>query len=287
MPHRSRAALFLLLLSLLFAGCGPKPAPVGTAPPLQLQVHVFERGAIRTKRSGYFRGEGKANLIEGNSVRGFEFSYECPYKFHSSDEDAFYPAQWKVEGLKIYIITPAPGTDKEHLCELKMLMKDFVYRRINGKLVTMSVQEYASRDEARIERAQSLAPADLDPSHYPVNIALLHLTWTGEVSGVHAGTGQGNIKSDAGINAVDFSLHCPIVVQPTPDGRYLLGRWLQPGTHLQLLLRSIDVDGAPGATCDVTTVVEPDVYIRTGGTVKAIPQEEYRKKYGSSTSPTQ
>jgi len=283
-PLRSRA-LFLLLFSLLFAGCSHNPAPVATAPPL-LQVHVFERGAIRSRRSGYFRGEGKANLIEGNSIKGFEFSYDCPYKFHSSDEDAFYPAQWKVEGLKIYIITPAPGTDKEHLCELKMLMKDFVYRRINGKLVTMSVQEYASRDEARVERARSLAPADLDPSHYPVNIALLHLTWTGEVSGVHTGTGQGNLKTETGINAVDFSLHCPIVVQPTPDGRYLLGRWLQPGTHLQLLLRSIDVDGAPGATCDVTTVVEPDVYIRTGSTVKAIPQQEYRAKYASSGSST-
>jgi len=281
LPLRSRTALLLPLLTLLLAGCGPSHAPVATAPPLQLQVHVFERGAIRSRRSGYFRGEGKANLIEGDTIKGFDFSYDCPYKFHSSDEDAFYPAQWKVEGLKIYIITPSPGTDKEHLCELKMLMKDFVYRRVNGKLVTMSTQEYALRDEARVERAQSLAPADLDPSHYPVSISLLHLNWTGNVSGVHTGSGQGNIKTETGINAVDFSLHCPVVVQPTPDGRYLLGRWLQPGAHLQLLLRSIDVDGAPGATCDVTTVIEPDVYVRTGTNVKAVPQEEYRKKYAS------
>jgi len=159
-----------------------------------------------------------------------------------------------------------------------------VYRKVNGHVVTMSPQEYASLDEARAERDLALAPADLDPSHYPIQIALLHLAWTDNVNGLHTGAGQGNIVTPDGLRAVDFSLHCPVIVQPTPEGRYLLGSWIQPGTHLLLLLRSIDVDSAPGATCDVTTVVEPDVYVRSGNNVKAVSVEEYQTKYAPSGS---
>ena len=75
------------------------------------------------------------------------------------------------------------------------------------------------------------------------------------------------------------------IFQTTPDGRYLLGRWVEPGNHMLLLLRSIDVDGAPGATCDVNAVVEPDVYVRSGSNVKAVSQELYRTQYAAADNP--
>jgi hypothetical protein len=238
------------------------------------------------KRFGSYHGEGKANLIEANQINGMEFSYDCLYKFHSSEGDEYYPARWKHQGLTLDILMGVYGSDtKTHTCELKIAMRESVFRRVKGALITMSPQEYAMLDEAKVERQQSLAPADLNPEHYPIQIALLHLTWTDNISGLHTGTGQGNIITPQGLRAVDFSLHCPVVIQPTPEGRYLLGSWVQPGTHLLLLLRSIDVDGAPGATCDVNTVVEPDVYVRSGSTVKAVTAEEYRKRYAGSAPP--
>ena len=245
-----------------------------------LQVHVFDRRVHHNRRFGAYSGTGHANLVEGNRIVGVEFSYDCLYKFLDSDADEFYPAKWKKEGLSLEILTGVLGSDtRTHTCQFDIAEKDFVYRRVNGKRVTMSVEEYAALEEAKDERAHALEPVDLDPADYPVEFALLHLTWKDTVSGLHTGVGQGNIRTPTGLSAVDFSLHCPVVIQPTPEGRYLLGRWLEPGNHLQLLLRSIDVDGAPGATCDVTTVVEPDVYVRSGGEVKAVSQEEYRAKY--------
>jgi hypothetical protein len=251
-----------------------------------MQVHVFERSAHHVRRYGGYRGEGKANLIEADQINGIQFTYDCAYKFHSSDADEYYPARWKHPGESLDILMGEIGSEtRTHTCELKVAIKDRVYRKVAGNLVTMSPEEYASLEEARAEHDHALAPDDLDPSHYPVQIALLHLAWTGAVGGVHVGTGQGNIISPGGLNAVDFSIHCPVVIQATPEGRYLLGRWLEPGTHLLLLLRSIDVDGEPGATCNLNSVVEPDVYVRSGGNVKAVSQEEYRKKYAASSAP--
>jgi hypothetical protein len=283
---RFRAALGLLLLFLTVGHAGRARAIQPDLDRFPLQVHVFSRSVKHSKRFGSYKGEGKANLIEANLINGMEFSYDCLYKFHSSEEDEYYPARWKHEGLSLDILMGVIGSDtRTHTCELKIAMRETVFRKVNGKLMTMSPQEYASLDEARVERERSLTPVDLDPLHYPISFALLHLTWTGTVSGLHTGTGQGNIRSEAGMNAVDFSIHCPVVIQPTPEGRYLLGRWLEPGTHMLLLLRSIDVDGAPGATCDVTTVVEPDVYVRAGGNVKAVSQEEYRRKDAGAGGP--
>jgi hypothetical protein len=77
-------------------------------------------------------------------------------------------------------------------------------------------------------------------------------------------------------------MHCPVKIETTPEGRYLLGRWVDPEKDMLLLLRSIDVDGAPGATCELLTAIEPDVYIRTGNNVKAISQEEYKRRAAGS-----
>jgi hypothetical protein len=281
---QSSALLFVtMLVATVHAANAASPNP----DLFQLQVHVFERSATHVKRYGGYRGEGKANLIEAGQINGFEFAYDCEYKFHSSEGDEYYPARWKHQGETLDILMGELGSDtKTHTCELKIAMKEWVYRKVAGNLVKMSPEEYASLDEARAERAHALAPDDLNPADYPVQIALLHLAWNTTVSGVHAGTGQGNIVSPTGLNAIDFSLHCPVTIQPTPEGRYLLGRWLEPSTHLQLLLRSIDVDGAPGATCDLITVVEPDVYVRSGGSTKAVSQAEYREKYAAAAVPS-
>ena len=279
-----------ILLLLLIAAAAPARSAPRDPEKYPLRVHIFNRTVHRRTYRGRFLiydGDGRANLIQANQISGLEFTYECDYKFLDSDADEYYPAKWKRDGLSLEILMGVIGSDtKTHTCDLKVALKDYVFRRENGKIVTMSPQEYASLDEARVERARSLTPVDLDPSHYPIEFALLHLTWTGAVDGIHTGSGQGNIRTPTGLNAVDFSLHCPVVIQPTPDGRYLLGSWIEPGTHLLLLLRSIDVDGAPGATCDVNTVVEPDVYVRSGGNVKAVSQEIYRTKYASADNPS-
>jgi hypothetical protein len=279
--------LALLLCLLPFAGSIRTAHAERDPDQFPLRVHIFERSATHVKRYDAYKGEGKANLIEADQILGMEFSYDCSYKFHSNESDQYYPARWKHEGSSLDILMGVYGSEtKTHTCELKVILRDTVFRKVKGSLQTMSPAEYAGLDEAKAERQQGLAPADLDPSHYPIQISLMHLTWTDTIDGLHIGSGQGNIITPDGPRAVDFSLHCPVIVQPTPEGRYLVASWVQPGTHMLLLLRSIDVDGAPGATCDLNTVVEPDVYVRSSGGVKAVSPEEYRTKYASTGAPS-
>ncbi len=269
----------------LFAFCLLGPASAAPRDPSQypLHVHIFSRRVHTDHRFGAYYGTGKANLIGDSTMAGIEFSYDCLYKFRDSEEDEYYPARWKHEGLSLDILMGVLGTDSgTHTCELKIAQKDYAYQLVKGKVRTISLQEYAALDLARAERNESLAPRDTDPGHYPLNFSLLHLHWNATVSGLHTGLGQGNLRTPDGLRAVDFSLNCPVEIQPTPEGRYLLGRWVTPGTQMLLLLRPIDVNGSQSATCDVTTVVEPDVYIRSSGGVKAISQEEYRAHHGSS-----
>jgi hypothetical protein len=178
------------------------------------------------------------------------------------------------------------GTDTgTHTCELKIVQKDYAYQKVNGKVRTISIEDYTALDMARTERNLSLTPNDTDPNHYPLNLALLHIHWTGDAGGLHTGSGQGNLLTPEGLTAVDFSLHCPVEIEPTPEGRSLVARWIQPGTRMLLLLRPIDVNGAQSATCDATTVIDPDVYVRSGSGVKAISQQEYHARHTTPEGP--
>ena len=282
MTPRARLAL-ALLFCLLAATALAAPRDPSQYP---LRVHIFSRHVHHSYRFGSFSGMGKANLIADQTIAGVEFSYDCLYKFPDSEEDEYYPARWKHEGLSLDILMGVMGSDTAtHTCELKIARKDYAYQRINGKVRTISLQDYAALDMARAERNESLSPRNTDPNAYPLNLSLLRIHWNATVSGLHTGTGQGNLRTPDGLTAVDFSLHCPVEIQPTPEGRYLLGRWLAPGTQMLLLLRPIDVDGASGATCDVTTVVDPDVYVRSGNSVKAISQQEYRARHVAPDGP--
>jgi hypothetical protein len=268
----------LLTLPMHFAHAGtrnPEDYP--------LQVHVYSRHVSHDKKFAAWYGEGKANLVEGSQIHAIDFSYRCGFKLEDNDEGESFNARWLKPGLKLQILTGVYGSDRRtEVCDFDVAVKEFVYAREHGHIVQLTPAEYAQRSQAAQEHAQAVQPTDLDPSHYPLQLALLHIAWTSSLNGVEIGSGQGNLRSGNSLNAVDFSLHCPVKIQPTPDGRYLLGKWLQPGNRLLLLLRPIDVDGAPGATCEVLTAVEPDVYIRSGNNVRAVSQQEYAQKSASS-----
>jgi hypothetical protein len=271
-------------MGLALLACGSAWAQVGgnygdDFPTYPLRVHIFSRRVHHNRRFDSYSGSGRANLIEGDTVAGMEFTYLCSFKFLDSDADEYYPAKWRKDGQSIDILFGKVGSDSQvRKCQFKVLRKEFVYARDRGKIVTLSPAEYAGREDARAERQQAMMPADLNPSHYPLDFALLHVAWTGSVSGMQTGSGQGNVREADGMHAVDFSIHCPVKLQATPEGRFLAARWLEPGKTMLLLLRSVDVDGAPGATCQMVTAVGPDVYVRSGGGVKAVSQAEFAAK---------
>ncbi len=99
---------------------------------IQVQWNASEFGA---------NGFGRANLIENDLKRGFEFSFSCPRPFMASDGPNFYPAKWKKPGSRLVITTGDWNSpNKHHSCELKISLEAFVYERRNAQLVAVPLR---------------------------------------------------------------------------------------------------------------------------------------------------
>jgi hypothetical protein len=285
-----RIVFILLLLTLACAGQGlAAPRNIDNYP---LRVHIYDKHQHRNRRFHAYIGHGRGNIIEGDQINGMEYSFDCLNHFLDSETDEYYPAKWKKPGFSIELLMGVIGSDSQtRTCELKVALRDYAFARINGKLVHLSPDEYKSRELARVERAQALTPRDTDPAHYPVELSLLNLHWIEDVNGLHGGSGQGNLKTPTGLAAVDFSIQCPVIIQTTPEGRYYRGQWVDQDHEMTLLLGNLRDPGAD-ATCDVTTNIHTDVYVRqSAGIIKAVSQEEYARTQkqvaaGPGVSPT-
>jgi len=111
-----------------------------------LRVHIFQFNS----RSHYYHpglgvsdslndvdGEGRANLYENGSPRGFDFSFQCGVHLMGSAGFETYMARWKKPGRVIEIIMPVMGGKPGEMnsCDLNVTMKaDSVYVRHNGLL---------------------------------------------------------------------------------------------------------------------------------------------------------
>jgi len=246
-----------------------------------LRVHIFDKHQHRVKQfRHYFSyiGNGRGNIVEGDQINGMEYTFDCANSFLDSEADEDYPAKWKKPGLSLELLMGIIGSETgTRTCELKVELRDYVFAKSNGKVIQISQQEYFARQAARMDRDRALAPQDTDPAHYPLELSILNLNWTGNTSGMHSGAGQGNLKTPSGLAAVDFVIRCPVVIQAPPEGRYYRGRWIEPWHTMTLLLGNLE-DPRAGATCELTSNLNPDVYVRqSSGIIKAVSQEEYKK----------
>ncbi len=189
-----------------------------------LRVHIYDKHERRIKfaRTYSYTGHGRGNVIDGDEIHAMEYDYDCGDSFLVSESGEDYPAKWKKPGLSLELLMGVIGSDtRTHACELKVALKDYVFLYTNGKLTQISQQEYQARQSARAEHEQAMAPHDVDPSHYPLELSLLNVIWGDSTAGMHSGSGQGDLRTPAGLTAVDFLIRCPVVVQPTPGGPLL------------------------------------------------------------------
>lgn len=283
MPNRRRPILCCLLI-LLFAAAQATMLHAATRNPddYPLLVHIYDKHQHHVQQTRHFYtyiGNGRGNITEGDQIHAMEYNFDCVDSFLTSEAGEDYPAKWKKPGLSLELLMGVIGSDtKTRTCVLQVALKDYIFTKSKGKIVQISQQQYLATQSAHAEREQALAPPDIDPSHYPLELSLLNLNWTGSTSGMHSGSGQGDLKVLAGLAAVDFAIRCPIVIQTTPEGRYYRAKWTQPGHAMTLLLGNI-ADPAAGATCELTTSVNTDVYVlQSAGVVKAISQDQYNKQ---------
>jgi hypothetical protein len=120
-----------------------------------LQIRVVESHWHR-HRDGSVDGWGRGDVKDGDSVRGFDFSYYAGEPFHRTVGDAHYLAKWKKEGLKMELLVGEIGSpDKYASYDLKTTVRDDVYVPGPDGAVAVSQQEYKDMEkETQKERPQ-------------------------------------------------------------------------------------------------------------------------------------
>ena len=244
-----------------------------------LRVEVVETQWNRNPYGGT-TGSGYGNLRDGDSFRGFDYTYSCDRPFNPSQGGTVYPAKWKTREARLVILTYEIGnTSKQHDCELKVTMANHVYALKDGHLVTYTLNQYQDLIAARKTLQQQLHPSDIDPSHYPLKVILLEMEWRENPTGGFLGTGRGNIRDGETTSAFDFSALCASRLTISAAGTSYSGRWeTQPTQRLVLLAHGIG-DTQTARTCDLKTDLRPThVYLRNpAGVVNALTQEEFKK----------
>ncbi len=267
-----------LLIFVAIAEIQPAAAKPRDLSLYPLRVHIFESEWKPNSLGG--SGSGMANLIDGQNVQGFDFSYMCPINFMKSVGNQAYVAKWKKPGKTIEIVGSKLGDqDKSDACEFKITLHEFVYDLQNGTLATFTPEQYKVRVGMALPKA---TPVDADPNHYPVRLSVLDISWAPPLNGTRSASGRGNLRLPTGTSSVDFTSDCNVVFPANKEGLYYAGRWTQEGSTLELLL----VAGGTPFSCTLKTSVHTDVYVKDStGTIKAISAEEYRRTVMKQSAP--
>ncbi|WP_142988152.1 hypothetical protein [Granulicella rosea] len=266
------------MLSLLAALGLSRPAAAAPRDLTQypLQVHILSDSWGGGVHRGY-HGHGKGNVVEGSEIHGMEYQFHCVNRFFTSDADEDYPARWKKPGLKLEIVMGVIGSEtKTRTCDLEVALKEKVYVKDHGKVESVSFEEYNRANGNRWNRATALNPRDADPKNYPLEMDVMAVRWKDGAGGLMTGSGQGNMKTERGLAAVDFTIGCPMKLDPLPDGRFYHARWRgEQGKQMTLL---VEIPGNAPAVCELATTVHADVYVRqASGTLQAVPAAEYQR----------
>jgi hypothetical protein len=232
-----------------------------------------------------YQGYGRANLTDGTNTNAMEYTFACDHHFLRSDPDEAFPARWRKPDHEIEMLMGEIGSEKTTTCRMKVTLKDYVYHRLNGHLITLTQEEYKQREAHEAERAESLAPADTDGSHYPMQFSLLDVTWNPRNGGIYVGSGHGNLQTAQGLSSVDFDISCPVRVNTTPQGRFYSAKWVVEGHEMKILMRNLN-DPSIAATCNLKTQVHSDVYIvESAGVLKTVSPEKYKALRAADATP--
>jgi hypothetical protein len=273
------------------------PTAPTPAPEYSLRIHIYSELPAKGAKHGYHVSQwnGRANLMDGDDTRGMAYRSTCKSLSPMTDEGQEYDARWVRRGQLLQIQMTGDASAKT--CSLGVTMLKTAFAVENGKVVVASgkvpdkVVDKAAGKTVAAKSAKPLRPADLNPAHYPLEVAVLSMRRKdapGPVAGATAtpapvlapvlgmGLGQGNLQTEHGLEAVDFTTACPSSIDPNREGEFYRARWRDEGKWMQILL--VTPGSGPTGVCDLTTTLRPEVYIRQpDGPLKTISQDAYKK----------
>jgi hypothetical protein len=113
-----------------------------------LQIQVIESHWHNRRYNGIesVDGWGRGDVRDGDSIRGFDFTYSSAQPFHRTIGDAHYLAKWKKESLRLEMLVGEIGaSDKYQTYDLKTSVREDVYVPGPDGAVAISQQEYKDK----------------------------------------------------------------------------------------------------------------------------------------------
>jgi hypothetical protein len=109
-----------------------------------LQIQIIETHWQRHNRD--FDGWGRGVIKDGQTVRGFDFTYSSNQHFMRTIGNVHYPGKWKKSPLKLEILVGEIGSvDKYRTYQLKTSVRDDVYVQGPNGAKAVSQDEYKAR----------------------------------------------------------------------------------------------------------------------------------------------
>lgn len=258
--------LLLVFFLIVLPGLGGRafaatdPAAAAGYP---LKIMVVELTSTTFKNDA-FNGAGHADVDDGQSVHGLDFTYTCDFKVERLPEGQFYPAKWIKQPTQLRLLAVQPAEKGKFTeCVLEGAVHDEVYVSKADQLTLISQEEFK-----QWEAEDKFAKRELtDLSGYSVKLlvanedaAFAPALFLGLPAGRFKGFGQGDIFESQSVHGVDFSFEC---MGEITAGRTYAAKWIEPESQLEVL---VPLAGQTNRyySCKVATNVQEHVYVRLG-----------------------
>ena len=229
-------------------------------PAFPLRVHLFD---VRWGGLGYRNhGYGIGNLLEPESVQGFDFAFECDAPFQANVTPAdTYQARWKKSPNQLEILTAEVGGKYTHICKLNLALETQPFSESNRVRFIHGVSA-SFRNPWTDPGFAYEGPAP----DYPLHFHVVDGQRQEDANGNH-GTGTANLTTPepgSTVQGAEYKFDCERgFVTSSQLASYYPARWKKPQQTLELLLQR------PGSNtvdhCIVTVALRPDAFPQAPG----------------------
>ena len=144
----------LIFVSLLL----PLPALAAKDPssyPLKVYIFQVAWGSHNTRYNEY-KATGRGNIWDGETVHGFDFTYDCSFPVRRTARNQPYLAKWKKGQVRLDLLAARIGSnDKYEECELQTRVVSGVYVVSENNISEVSQDEFKKTKAERDARVQN------------------------------------------------------------------------------------------------------------------------------------
>jgi hypothetical protein len=207
--------------------------------------------------SGAYHGYGSGNLLDAKGEQGFDYGFECSAPFVANQSaDETYQARWK-GAFKLEILTAEVGREqpREHACTLRLAMRERPFEPEDTAALSHGVSSSLRKRWQDPDFAFEAPRQD-----YPIQFHVVDGERQEDMEGDH-GSGTANL-TEAGpqgpVHGAEYRYTCwyGFLLNTQISGFYQ-GRWITPGSELEVLLQRPGSDKVDRCKVEVDMKLQP------------------------------